>query len=90
MRLLYAPFSLLASILSARLGRAIFKNLWTRIDRSEPPGATTGESSMPKVVGAAALEAATMAGIAAAVNRVTASTFHYLFGVWPGKRKDES
>jgi hypothetical protein len=41
---------------------------------------------MPKVVGAAALEAATMAGVAAAVNRFTAAGFHYLFGVWPGEK----
>jgi hypothetical protein len=41
-------------------------------------------------VGAAALEAATMAGVAAAVERTTARVFHYFTGTWPGeKRKEE-
>ncbi len=86
MRFLYKPFSLIAGIIAARLGKSIFKRVWARIDRADPPAATTPEATMPKVVGAAALEAATMAGIAAAVNRITASAFHYLFGVWPGRK----
>jgi hypothetical protein len=44
---------------------------------------------MPKVVGAAALEAATMAGVAAAADRVAAQAFHHLTGVWPGKRAEK-
>jgi hypothetical protein len=40
---------------------------------------------MPKVVGAAALEAATMAGVGAAADRFAAQAFHYLTGIWPGK-----
>jgi hypothetical protein len=43
----------------------------------------------PKVVGAAALEAATMAGIAAAVDRASARVFHYLTGIWPAKKQDQ-
>jgi hypothetical protein len=42
------------------------------------------------VVGAAALEAATMAGVGAAVDRAGARAFHHLTGIWPGdKREDE-
>jgi Protein of unknown function (DUF4235) len=90
MKLLYKPFSLIAGMIAARLGRSVFRSLWCRIDRSEPPAPTSPEGSMPKVVGAAALEAATMAGVAAAVNRLAAEAFHHLFGVWPdAKRSDE-
>jgi Protein of unknown function (DUF4235) len=86
MKLLYKPFSLIAGVIAARIGKAVFKALWSRVDRSEPPEPTAPEAGMPKVVGAAALEAATMAGVAAAADRVAAQAFHHLTGVWPGKR----
>lgn len=86
MKILYKPVSLIAGKLASRLGRVVFRGLWSRVDSSEPPAPTTPEASMPKVVGAAALEAGTMAGVAAAVNRITATAFHHLFGVWPGEK----
>ncbi len=85
MRLIYKPFSLIAGLIAARIGKSLFKTLWSRMDRSEPPEPTAPEAGMPKVVGAAVLEAATMAGVAAAVDRVTAQAFHHLTGVWPGR-----
>ena len=85
MKLLYKPFSLIASAIAARIGRAIFKGLWSRVDEREPPAPTAPEASLPKVVGAAALEAATMASVSAAADRAAADLFHHLTGVWPGK-----
>jgi hypothetical protein len=38
-----------------------------------------------KIVGAKALEAATLAGTAAAADRLAARAFHHLTGYWPGK-----
>ncbi len=89
MRILYKPFAILAGVIGARLGRNTFKSVWARIDPGDPPDPESAEASMPKVVAAAALEAATMAGIAAAVDRASARTFHYLTGIWPGKKRDE-
>ena len=89
MRILYKPFSFVAGKVSARLGKSAFRSLWSKIDDAEPPGATTQHASLPKVVGAAALEAATMAGIAAAVHRGSARAFHYLTGIWPEKKSSE-
>jgi hypothetical protein len=87
LKLLYKPFAIIAGIISARLGRSIFRSLWSRIDSAEPPAPTAPDASTGKVVGAAALEAATMAATAAAVNRVTAKSFKHLIGVWPGESK---
>jgi hypothetical protein len=87
MKILYKPFAIIAAIIGARLGRSTFKSLWSKIDAAEPPAPTTAEASLPKVVGAAALEAATMAGVAAAIDRASARTFHHLTGIWPGKKK---
>jgi predicted DNA-binding transcriptional regulator YafY len=89
MKILYKPFAIIAALVGAKLGRNAFKTLWTRIDAADPPEPTTEETSLPKVVGAAALEAATMAAIAAAVDRASARTFHYLTGIWPGKTEQD-
>jgi hypothetical protein len=89
MRILYKPFAIVAGVIGARLGQNLFKTLWAKIDSSEPPAPTASDASLPKVVGAAALEAATMAGVAAAVDRASARWFHYLTGIWPEKKKAE-
>src|ERR1700730_12145753 len=87
MRILYKPFAVVAGVIGARLGRSAFKTLSAKIDATDPPDPTTAYASLPKVVAAAALEAATMAGIAAAVDRASARAFHYLTGIWPGKKQ---
>jgi Protein of unknown function (DUF4235) len=89
MKILYKPFAMIASLLSARLGRNLFRSLWSRFDDGEPPEATAPDATLPKVLGAAALEAATMAVVAATVSRASARAFHYLTGYWPGDKKDE-
>ena len=89
MRILYKPFSIISRIIGAKLGRGVFKTLWRRVDREEPPRPTTPDASFPKVVGAAALEAATLAGVAAVVDRASARAFHHLTGIWPGEPVSE-
>jgi Protein of unknown function (DUF4235) len=87
MKILYKPFGIIAGIVSAQLGRRAFKRLWSRIDDSAPPKPTTAQAGIGKVIGAATLEAATMAGVAAAVDRASAKSFHYLTGIWPGDKR---
>jgi len=89
MKILYKPFAIIAGLIGARIAKAIFKALWSRIDGGEPPKPTTADASFPKVVTAAALEAATMAGVGAAVDRAGARTFHHLTGIWPGDKPKE-
>ena len=89
MKLLFKPFGLIAGILAARIGRELFKTLWGGLDRSDPPDPTAPEAGISKVVGAAALEAATMAGVAAAADRLAARAFHHFTGVWPGMSAEE-
>ncbi len=89
MKILYKPFGIIAGVIGARIAAAIFKAIWARIDEEQPPKPTTADASLPKVVGAAALEAATMAGVGAAVDRAGARAFHHLTGFWPGDKKEE-
>ena len=92
MRLLFKPFALIAGLISARIGKSIFASLWSAIDDEPPPTPTGSHASVGKVVGAQALQAAVMAGTAAAVDRAFAASFFHLFGIWPGKpaKQDES
>lgn len=87
MKILYKPFGIIASLVGAKMANSIFRAMWTRIDEEAPPRPTTADVSFQKVVGAAALEAATTAAIGAAVDRVSAKTFQHLTGIWPGDRR---
>lgn len=91
MKLLYKPFGAIAGVIGARLGQRVFKALWAKIDDAEPPTPKTEQASIGKVVGAKALEAATLAGVSAAVDRASARSFQHLTGIWPGgsKRRPE-
>jgi len=82
------PFGIIASLIGAKIANRIFKALWSRIDEETPPKPTTADASFSKVVGASALEAATMAAIGAAVDRASVRTFHHLTGIWPGERRE--
>jgi len=85
MKLLYKPFALIAGLISGRLGRSAFHSLWSKLDDEPPPKPGSGEASVIKVVGAQALQAGVMAGVAAAVDRTFARMFHHLIGIWPDK-----
>lgn len=89
MKILYKPFGILAGLIGARIARSIFVAVWARIDEAEPPSPTTEDASFPKVVAAAALEAATMASIGAVVDRAGARVFHHLTGFWPGEKHED-
>lgn len=87
MKIFYTPFGLIAGIIGAKVGQRVFAGVWGRFDVLAPPEPTAGDAPLPQVVAAAALEAATMAAIGAVVDRAAASSFHYLFGAWPGKSR---
>jgi Protein of unknown function (DUF4235) len=88
MKILYKPFGIIAGVIGAKIAQSIFKTVWSRIDADDPPRPTTADASLSKVVGAAALEAATTAAIGAAVDRAGARTFYHLTGIWPGERRE--
>jgi hypothetical protein len=89
MKILYTPFAIIAGIIGAAIGRHVFKALWSQIDGEEPPKATTPEVPLGKVVGATVLEAATMAGVGAAIDRASLNSYRYLTGVWAGKEQED-
>jgi hypothetical protein len=86
LKLLYRPFGIIAGQIAARVGKKTFQALWARIDDAPAPASTTEGASVGKVVGARALEAATMAGVAAAVDRAFLRLFQHLTGLWAGPK----
>lgn len=90
MKILYKPFGIIAGIIGAKIADNLFKTIWTRFDEEDPPRALTAGASLPKVVGAAALEAATVAAVGAAVDRAGAKAFHHLTGIWPGEHREQA
>ena len=84
-KLLYKPFGLIAGMVSARVGKAVFRAIWSRIDAADPPAPNVAGAPLGKVVAAQAIEAATMAASSAAVQRASMRTFHHLTGIWPGE-----
>lgn len=83
--LLYKPFAIVSGLIAARIGKSVFASVWSAIDDAPPPLPGTGESSVAKVVGAQALQAGVMAGVAAGVDRAFAGAFHHFIGAWPTK-----
>jgi len=90
MRIFYKLFARITGTFAGRIGKSAFKSVWATIDDEDPPKPTRLDASLSKVVAGAVLEAATMAAVTAVVERATASTFSYLFGVSPEpKPKDK-
>jgi hypothetical protein len=89
MKLLYKPLGIVAGVISAKFGQSVFKNLWARVDGGVPPTAKTEDATLAKIVAAQTLQAATLAGVAAAVDRMGMLWFHYLTGIWPGDKPAE-
>lgn len=86
MSLLYKPFAIVAGIIGGRLARRAFTAVWGAIDDEKPPKAMMEQASLPRILGAAAIQGATFAAVRALVDRAGARTFHHLLGVWPGER----
>jgi uncharacterized protein DUF4235 len=85
MKILYKPFGLIAGLIAARIAKSLFTAIWAKVDNTPPPEPTAPSATFPKAVGGKALEAATMAGVGAAADRLGAKVFHHLTGAWPGK-----
>jgi hypothetical protein len=89
MTLFFKPFEIISRMIAVRIGRALFRAFWSRLDVREPPKPTAPDTTFTKVVTAAALEAATMASVGAAADRAAAEAFHHLTGLWPSKRSEK-
>jgi len=84
-KVIYAPFGIVAGLIGGFLASTIFKQVWKRIaGEDDPPTPRQSEYSWKEILGAAALQGAIFAVVKAVINRGGAKGFQKLTGAWPG------
>lgn len=83
MKIAYKPFSIVAALVGARIGREAFESTWSKLSSSPKPRPGAPENRLDQAIAAAALEAAMIATAATVAHHLAARAFHHLFGVWP-------
>lgn len=84
-KLLYTPFGLVLSALSAVLAGKLSKMLWRRVSgQDDTPAARDEHRGWAEIAAAAAVEGAVFGGTKAVVDRAGAKAFAKATGSWPG------
>ena len=89
MRLLFAPFSIIAGLLAGFLGKKLFEQVWALIDDEEPPESENRQATWGKVIAAAAIEGAIFRATKEAVDRGARVAFANTTGTWPGNERPD-
>lgn len=85
-RLLFAPFSIIGSLLAGLVARKAFDKVWSAIDDEEPPEAGEEAEDLRRILLANALQASVFALTRALFDRQARRTFKRLTGSWPGPK----
>lgn len=88
-RILFAPISVAFSFLAGLVGKRLFEHLWAAIDENEPPEPGHRQSSLRKIVVAAALQGAVFRVVRALTDRGTRRAFAGVTGSWPGEQRPD-
>jgi len=86
-RILYKPWGIVGSIVSALIARQVFQTVWTKVvpvDSDDPPKPLESEYSLKEVVGTALIQGAIFAVVKALFQRGSARAFQRWTGEWPG------
>jgi hypothetical protein len=89
MKLLFAPFSIVAGLIAGFLAGKLFEQVWGIFDDEEPPESEHRDASWGKVIVAAALEGAIFRATKEAVDRGARTAFASATGSWPGDDRPE-
>jgi len=89
LKLLFAPFGIVAGWISGLLGRRVFDATWGLIDKEEPPRAEHRRVSIAKLALALALDGAVFRLVRGLVDHVSRAGFARLTGRWPGEESPE-
>lgn len=85
--ILYKPWGIVGSLVSAIIARQVFQVLWTKVvpvDSDDPPKPLESEYSLKEVVLTAVLQGAIFAVVKALFQRGSARAFQRWTGEWPG------
>jgi hypothetical protein len=89
MKVIYKPFGVILGVIAGILGRRAFDAIWKRVDEEKPPKATTKETTIAKVIGAAAIQGVIFKVVRVGVDRAGARGWEHLTGSWPGEQRPE-
>jgi hypothetical protein len=89
MKIVYKPFGIIFGLLAGFVSKKLFNVVWGIFDKEEPPKPTTKETTLPKVLAAAAVQGLTFRITRAAVDRAGACGFEFFTGIWPGDKRQE-
>lgn len=89
MKLIYKPIGIVLGLVGGMLSKKVFDAAWKRVDDAEPPKATTRDTTLAKVVGAAALQGVVFKVVRVLVDRGGARGWERVTGFWPGEREPE-
>ena len=87
-RILYAPFSVIGSLIAGLLAKKVFEQAWALVDDEGdgPPEAKEQDAPVVKLVIGAVLQAGVFAAVRVLCDRYARRAFYGLFGTWPGEK----
>ncbi len=88
-RVLFAPFSIIGSLLAGLAARKLFDRVWALIDDEEPPEAGEEAETIARVLLAAVLQAAVFAGSRVRVRPPGAASLPRPHGVLAGPARQD-
>lgn len=84
-KMAYKPMGIGGSVLAASAAGAVVRQIWRRVaHEDETPGPLQAESSLGRVLIAAAIQGMVFAVVRALIDRGGAKFFEKLTGEWPG------
>jgi hypothetical protein len=86
MKLIFAPIGIVSGLLAGWLAQKAFERVWSLFDEDEAPEPDQRDASLPKLVGALAVEGAVFRLTKGLVDRGTRGGFARLTGTWPGEK----
>jgi hypothetical protein len=89
MKLLYAPIAIVSGLFAGWVAQKAFDRLWGLFADEEAPEPDQRDASLPKLIGALAVEGAVFRLTKGLVDRGTRSGFSRMTGRWPGESEPE-
>jgi hypothetical protein len=88
MKLLFIPFSLIASRLAGLTGKKVTDRLWSLVDDRRPPKPDEPGVGWGRLAGALLIEGAVFRLLAGIADHAARRWFERLTGRWPGERHE--
>jgi hypothetical protein len=89
-KVLFAPVGIGVGLIAGFAAQKAFDRIWAMIDDEDPPEPDTRDVSIPKLIGALALEGAIFRLAKGFADHGARSGFAAFTGRWPGEERQET